>query len=67
MQLLPWTNGCHDSQGCITGRHDLLVVLNALLGEVEGKEVLEEEGDHVDFHGSKLALLIVSQRSILPD
>lgn len=57
---LPGADGTNDTEGSVTGGEDLLLVLNALLGKVEGGEVLEEGGDHVDFHGSELALLYVS-------
>jgi hypothetical protein len=53
---LPGADGTNDTEGSVTGGEDLLLVLNALLRKVEGGEVLEEGGDHVDFHGSELAL-----------
>jgi hypothetical protein len=54
--FLPGADGTNDTEGSVTGGEDLLLVLNALLRKVEGGEVLEEGGDHVDFHGSELAL-----------
>jgi hypothetical protein len=57
---LPRADGTNDTEGSVTGGEDLLIVLNALLGKGEGGEVLEEGGDHVDFHGGELALQQVS-------
>lgn len=57
---LPGADGANDTEGSVAGGEDLLLVLNALLGNVEGSEVLEEQGDHVDLHGGELALQVVS-------
>lgn len=62
---LPGADGTNDTEGSVTSGHDLLLVLDTLLGEVKSKEVLEEEGNHVDFHGGELALLVVSRGSII--
>ena len=57
---LPGADGTNDTEGSVTGGEDLLLVLDTLLREVKSQEVLEEEGDHVDFHGSELALQEIS-------
>ena len=61
MVFSPGADGTDDTEGSVASGHNLLLVLNTLLGKVEGKEVLEEEGNHVDFHGSGLALFLVKQ------
>jgi hypothetical protein len=58
---LPGADGTNDTERGVAGGEDLLIVLNALLGEVEGQEVAEEGGDHVDFHGGELALVLISK------
>ena len=60
---LPGADGTNDTEGSVAGGHDLLLILDTLLRKVESKEVLEEEGDHVDFHGGELALFLVSRGS----
>jgi hypothetical protein len=58
---LPGADGTNDTERGVAGGEDLLIVLNALLREVKGQEVAEEGGDHVDFHGSELALILISK------
>jgi hypothetical protein len=57
----PGADGTDDTERGVSGGEDLLVILNTLLREVKGQEVAEEGGDHVDFHGSELALVLISQ------
>lgn len=58
---LPGADGANDAERGVAGGEDLLLVLDTLLGNVEGGEVLEEEGNHVDLKGGELALRMVSR------
>jgi hypothetical protein len=57
---LPGADGTNHAKWRVTSGQDLLLVLDTLLRKVKSSEVLEEEGNHVDFHGSELALFLVS-------
>jgi hypothetical protein len=58
---VPGADGTNDTERGVAGGENLLIVLNTLLGEVKRQEVAEEGRDHVDFHGSELALLLISK------